>query len=382
MTGFRTGEFVAEHVRNLRSHPLRSILVAAISVLLGCAVVLITLVNGDQIRQQWEAQVNAGRFIEVVRSESLDGFPSSYCEDLARIDGVEAAGGITGRRTVHLAELPGLDREVVTVTPGMLRVAWPGAALPESGYLAGPGLAVDLGLVPGATLTQSESGVVFPIASTPAEKSRVDGINGVLLDLQPAGTSRMRECLVSYAPGAQEEVQGLLDVATPELYPSLHEPFLQRNDLVQDPEQQLRERPSAWMPAIAAVLLIMLVGVLWWGARQDLAIYRSFGVRPRQIAVAYAAEVWVTAVVPIAIGALAALAAWVVTDGLGSQASIAAWVVTDGLGAQAGIAGVGAQAYRLAGADLCITMTALVPLPLLGAVLARALSPVAVFKGA
>lgn len=367
MTGFRTGEFVNEHIRNLRSRPLRTTMVVLVAAILGAAVMLIALLNVGHIRQQWDEQVQAGRFIEVVRSKSVEGFPSSYCEDVARIDGVVAAGGITGRRTVDFAELPGLDREVVTVTPGLIRVAWPGAAAPESGYVAGTGLAAELGLVPGALTTLRASDEQLAIETVPTGPPRVDGVSGALIEIHPAGQSRMRECLVAYEPGAQDEVRSLLDVATPELYPSLHEPLLQRNDLVQDPEQLLRNRPSAWSPAIAAGLLTVVFALLWWGSRQELAIYRSLGARPGHIMLAYAAEVSITALVPIAVGALCALAFWQGTSSPGEGGVVVP---------------VSIPMFQLAGVDLCLTEVALIMLPPLGAVLARTLSPVAVFKGA
>ncbi|MFZ4842079.1 hypothetical protein [Mycetocola saprophilus] len=358
--GFRTGEFVREHARGLRARPWRALLIALCAALIGIAVPLVSLIETGGLRESWEQQRAAGRFVQVIRAGTIEGFPVSYCENIARTEGVIAAGAILHREQIQLATFPGQNRELLRVSPGMIAIAWPGLAIPGSGIVAGKDLAAQTGLVPDTTvnLTRAGTSETRDIVSIAGERSRVDGLNTALLEPDVRADQYTRECYVEMQPGAADAVIPTLTEAVPSTFKATPAPYLKKSALVMDPEKQLPQRASAWGWALGAGILFLLLGVLWWSGRAEMALYRAFGARPVQITLALAAEVIATVLVPVAIGASAVIAVAGFTGGIGTQE------------------------YLLAGADIARLLLALLPLPLLGAALAHAISPSAVFKGA
>ncbi|RLP75067.1 hypothetical protein D9V32_11650 [Mycetocola tolaasinivorans] len=359
--GFRTGEFVREHARGLRARPWRALLVALCAAVIGAAVPLVSLIETGGLRDSWEQQRQAGRFVEIIRAGSITGFPMEYCENIARTEGVIAVGAILHREQIQLDTFPGQNRELLRVSPGMVRIAWPGFEIPAAGIVAGRDLATQTGLVAGTSVTLSRAGTTESrdIVGVAGERSRVDGLNSSLLEPDVRADQNTRECFVEFEPGAASAVLPVLRTAVPEQYGAITAPFLTKNALVGDPEKLLPQRASNWAWVAGAGVIALLLGVLWWSGRSEMALYRAFGVRPIQITLALALEVVATLLLPVAIGAAAVIA---VAGLLGT--------------------GIGSQEYLLAGADIARLMLALLPLPLLGTALASAISPSAVFKGA
>ena len=306
-------EAAAEVGRNLTASLLRAILLAALAFGLGFGIVATTATDVTAIALRFDHQVRLGRFVLDVQAADAGGFSAADCDALTAVPGVVAAGSVLGSPTsLRAANRPTRSYEHLRVTPGLLPLLYPDARLDAAaarpGVLVGPTVARELGLVRGATMPLVQSPLDAPtdrravlrVADVLPHSPRQSEDDAKVLEVAaPQGS--IHDCLVEAHPDRVEAVQvaalGWFD--TPKR--PVVVPFLER-PLGRTPEHDLPDRASrfGWLAAAALLAALHLTG--WFARRQDVALYRLLGMPRRRLALLVAADVAITAFVPVLVG--------------------------------------------------------------------------------
>jgi hypothetical protein len=298
---------------------VRSALLAVVAAGLLAAVVALSVGEAAGIETRYRSQVAQGRFVLVARSPGRDGLDAARCEALRDLPGVRSAGAVLQQTAAYPLAAPLRRFDLLTVTPGLVPVWFPDAS-PYSGpgLAAGDGVAAELGLVDGAVLQTNVAGARSQSDASDAgvRRSRVATVLPAAVRSPEAGqmlfevavpAGRTSACFVEPRPASRAAVESALGgwFGVDEL--ATVSPFLDEQLTGRQPEAELANRVSRWVWLAGVSAAVGLVAVLWYGRREEFALYRLLGLRRGALGVLLATEAALTVAVPALIGGSVAL---------------------------------------------------------------------------
>jgi hypothetical protein len=299
---------MAEALRNLASSRLRSVGLAAVALVIGAAVALLTTIDVTRIATTATEQERAGAFSFQVVAPGGGRPDAKRCHEMNSIDGVLAAGGVMSTTVAKLDVQPDSDVRILTVTPGFIASVWSDLPSPRK-YSAIAGSAfTQLGWNIGSTVAYTTSAgteeavTIDTIAATPS-MLRLERV--LVTTAPPTGT--VEGCLVTASPKAAAAVgkllQGWFGDGT-----SVQDVLI-RSSLMSDPQQQLGARISqfGWLAGAFVIAAVLLGG--WTSRRAEFALYRLLGFKERAILSMLIVDTLALAILPAQLGALIAIGA-------------------------------------------------------------------------
>jgi hypothetical protein len=329
MTSFSRRAIMREAVANVIAHRLLSAIVVMVGALAPLWAISIGILDTHGISARDQQLTDRGAHVLVVMTTDGSDLPAARCDELNSVSGVLSAGAVIGADRVDAA-LPDLRRiTVLSATPGLPAIYWPGDPPPrDAGLAAGASVAADLGLVAGAVLPVTGDGGPrdLPIASAPGHSPRAQDNDLVLVQVVPP-IGRTTECLVEAAPGAARSVEAALVGWFPGGATSI-QPYFSVPETGRNPQQEFGSRLSLWLP-IAAGVLVALTVLAWWAVRRaEFALYAVMGLRPPGLALMLLTEWTVLCLLPGCIGvanALGAAAGWLDRTVMIEAAALDVW---------------------------------------------------------
>ncbi len=319
---------------NAASSPARSLLIAVVAAMLAASVVALSVAEVAAIQGRFRDQVEQGRFVLVVRTPVRDGLDARRCDALRDLPGVRSAGAVLEETTAYPLASPLRPYDVLVVTPGLVPVLFPTApTATKAGIIVGADAASELGLVPGSFLqtapasARSHKALTAADPETAVDRHRVASVLPTAVRATPAGrtifepvaaSGSTSACFVDPAPPARSAVAVAMAGWFGPDQPAAVSPYLDEQVAGRQPEAELAGRATRWVWLAAALVLTALLSVLWYGRREEFALYRLLGLRRGSIAVLLAAETVVTVAGPSLVGASIALvlcASKLATDG-------------------------------------------------------------------
>lgn len=321
-------DLVREGVANVRAGRWLVAVVVVLSATVGLVVTSASVRSADRAIAEADELVVRGRHL-LRYSALMDDVSMAFCDQLAGVEGVLAAGGIGLRERVTLGSRARVRRQDVTVGMAhLLGITRP----PEPGTVLVGSLAAERnGLRDGTWVAFARDDAppdVAPVVVVPstARSARLD--DSILTVVAPTG--RADECWVEVDPtrklGLSLAIAGL-DASDDaglvvDFNPSLAE---------HDPERDLREVPSSPLVPVGGAAVGLLVGMWWYARRQEWILYRVFGLGVARRMVVATVEWVLVAGVPLGVGAAWAIVAMDPADRLAvtlgwSAAAVAAAV--------------------------------------------------------
>lgn len=291
-----------EALRNILATPVRTIITAALTVVLGALTVLAASFDVSSIHDRWRTAVESGSTTFVVTSQRLNSIPASQCDQLRSVSSVVSAGGRTSSRSVIPYPFKSERFQLEVVTPGFTQIMWPGLAGANASVVPSPAVAERFGLTQGASLVLGgERTATYEVTAVPAGKPRVPQFsNSLLVASAPLGT--VNECYVESAPGAVSDVEKLLSGwFDPGLKPSVLRFVIPKSTDV-DSQEELDQRTSRVAPLVAGVVLVIFALGTVWAKRQEYALYRLLGLNLRGLTRMMVVEWLLLHVIPLAVG--------------------------------------------------------------------------------
>lgn len=272
---------LGESVRNLRGARFRSIALLLIFIVGFGATTLETYASARSARVEESNLWSSGADVAVLSGSSISG---KSCEDLNRVEGVEAAGAMTpdGEVVVTPSDL----RTVMAyrVTPGFLEVMVRPGSPTVGGVVADQLLSSQLGI--GATSQRT----IAPVDSSgdvsggstatfirPIQFSdRGNYYLGSLFFVEPL-TSEFTECFVSLAIDAPSNSPTILasNIGGSSLVEGSW--LLGRNQGQSSPLVQFDSRAARWAWLVFGFLMVLVSSALIRIRRNEFALYRSCG---------------------------------------------------------------------------------------------------------
>lgn len=267
---------------NVASSPIAAAVIRAASFLVAGMLCWASTTAADAALDAARTLDHEGRQLLVVSRETGDaGVPAAYCEALRRLPGVVASGGADTASTVRLTT--GQDVPIQIVTPGFLAVL-------DEPITAGPALrlggtlADDLGANDGpsriviADGAEPETVVVAPLPIGPRTGSIDDSLVAVA---PPLGT--VDTCIVEPEVEARAGLVASIASLSPPTVPVIVLAF--REDLERDrsPERDLARVSGGPLTLVVAALLALTLMAWWYARRQELTLYRTFGLAGRHL---------------------------------------------------------------------------------------------------
>ncbi|MCL2788018.1 MAG: hypothetical protein FWD59_05920 [Micrococcales bacterium] len=231
------------------------------------------------------------------------------CERLNGLGGVQAAGGILLERPpapVPFPEGPGIP--ALHVTPHALTV-WQAEA-PMDEIVIGPDLE-DLGTVTVGTALIWDAGPAYQVGSRADAYIPHSGLRSAVM-IPHHADANLSECWIKVSPGNQrlglELATAVFSQAQVEIVP-----WLTAQTQTLSPTQQWHAFVD-WHPWFAvAVFLALVIFVITWSRRSEMAVYRAFGTTNGELTLLITAE---TAVVLLPAALVACAISVTVTAGL------------------------------------------------------------------
>ncbi|MCU1370212.1 MAG: hypothetical protein JWO77_1406 [Ilumatobacteraceae bacterium] len=321
-TGWSTRVAAGEATANVTSSSVRSLLIAAVAAVLAAAVVACSVAELAAIQGRFRDQVARGRFVLVARSVGSDGLDAGRCDALRDLEGVRSAGAILHEDPTYPLAAPLRPYDRLVVTPGLLAVWFPtsAGATDGTGLAVGADAAAELGLVPGAYLqtasTASRSHERLRPGDDTVARHRIvtvlpaairDPEAGRMLFETAAPTGTASACFVDPDPSARTAVEATLVGWFGRDQPASVAPLLDERQTGRQPEAELAGRAARWVWLTAALAISALMVVLWYGRREEFALYRLLGLRRRSIGLLLVVESTLIVALPGLVGAAIAL---------------------------------------------------------------------------
>lgn len=308
----RPTRLVAEVWRNVLGRPLLSATVAVTAIVIGLVGATWAVSTTHRVEERWETQLLRG--ISAVRVVESHGgtLSAARCDDLNRLAGVQASGGLLREEVVTPAGRPSERIYLKHVTPGYVAFAFPAEAQAlGAGVVVGRDAAVRLDLSDGAPIALDRRGNPTPdwltIDRAATTQARVDGAGGSLV-VASAPVGVIGECDVDIEPQHREAVTTVL-LGWFDGDSVVVGPFLPGDDTRADPRSDLEERPTRFVGIGSGVLLAILAAAMWLVRRGELALYVVLGLELRQLLLMASAETLVLLAAPFAAGTAVALQA-------------------------------------------------------------------------
>jgi hypothetical protein len=275
--GFSGEVIVREAYANVLAHRVLAgilVLIAAVAPLIAVTLDLVDLHGSVEHEGELVAR---GSTVFSVTAVDRDFLPAARCDALGTLTGVTSAGGITAVDQVHSALADRRFLSLVSATPGLAFVLWPGTA-PVDGVVVGAAIGSELGLVAGAVLPIAQADAIRTLSvgavADPSTRS-ADYDLLVLQSVPPRGGTH--ECLVESEPGARARVEAVLLGWFPGTATAVT-PYFLPPDTGRTPQQEANERTSEWFP-LAAAGLVALGMLAWWVIRRsEFALYGVMGL--------------------------------------------------------------------------------------------------------
>lgn len=311
----RPGQVVAEGRANVTSAPMRSLVLALVVAVVTGGVIALSLSDVAGIAGRYRDQIRGGRFVLVARSAATTGLDASRCDALNGLGGVRSAGAVLGARSIYPAAAPARPYELLTVTPGLVRTWFPQDVEPVvAGWVAGPEAARELGLTDRSTVAVFDSPQIKPkgaprpvtVERILAPSPRRDEADRDLFQVSPP-TGRAPTCYVDVDPASLEAVDQALTAWFASADRVGVTGLLEDRARGRTPEAELDARTSAPAWAAGTAIVTVLTVLLWYGRRDELALYRLLGASRRTVATLLAVEAVATVLVPAVVGIAFAL---------------------------------------------------------------------------
>ena len=306
--GISSDVIVREAYANVLAHRVLSgilVLLAAVAPLVAVTLDLVDLHGSVEREHELTAR---GSTVFSVTAVDRTPLPAARCDALGTVTGVASAGGITTVELVHSALADRRFLSLVSATPGLAPVLWPGTPAVD-GVVVGAAIGSELGLVAGAALAIVRADAVHTLpvgAVAPASTRGSDHDLLVLQSVPPRGGTY--ECLVESEPGARESVEAVLLGWFPGT-PTAVTPYFLPPDTGRTPQQEANERTTVWLP-LAAAALIALAMLAWWLIRRsEFALYTIMGLASDGLVLMLFTEWAMLCLVPGSIGLANALGA-------------------------------------------------------------------------
>lgn len=277
------------------------IVVAALSLVVGFVVTGASIRTADRAIAEGDELVVRGRHL--VRYAPVIGDVSmAFCDQLAGVGGVLAAGGIGLRERVTLGNRARVPRQ--DVTAGMVHLLGVGRPPPAGTVLVGALAAERNGLRDGAwvSFSREEQPAALSRVVVVPPTARSARLDDSILTLAPP-TGRADECWAEVDPTRKLAITTALNGLDPD-EPSTGVAVDFNPALAElDPERDLQEVPSSPIVPIGGLAAGLLIGMWWYSRRQEWILYRVFGLGVvRRTVIATVEWVQVTGV-PLAVGA-------------------------------------------------------------------------------
>lgn len=275
---FGASAVVSEAVANVFSMRRLTALLALLAASVGFVVTATATADADRAIREGAELDRRGR--NLLRVTSTFGRPASldlaFCDRLASVGGIEAAGGIRRQDRVRLAS--GTRVRIQDVSVGMTGLVGRGDVTDPAVLLSGALAAERNGLRDGSWITiPGERGVRQPLTvQLVPQTERTARLDDSLLRIvAPNGPAD--ECWAAVDPGRRvaltAAIQDLLPPEDPgvvvEFNPALHEA---------EPERDLREVPRSPITVFGGLAVALVAGMWWYGRRQEWTLYRVFGL--------------------------------------------------------------------------------------------------------
>ncbi|NLD78257.1 MAG: hypothetical protein GX643_16510 [Acidimicrobiales bacterium] len=244
----------------------------------GFTVTASTTGTADRALREGAELDQRGRY--VLRVASGIGQPASldlaFCDRLAVLEGVEAAGGIRRQDRVRLAT--GALVRLQEATAGLVVMLGRGDVTDPSRLLVGALAAERNGLRDHAWVaTQGDGrrleGARVALIPETARSARLD--DSLVRIVAPSG--RADECWAEVDPARKAVLAVTIQNLLPDDQPAVVVDFNPALAEV-DPERDLREVPRSPLILLGGVAVGLLVGMWWYARRQEWVLYRVFGL--------------------------------------------------------------------------------------------------------
>jgi hypothetical protein len=277
--------------------------------MIGGLVVVAPALDVSRIVATNDQMVAVGVNLLVAQRDDREPIDAALCDALRSRPGVLAAGGATSSKRVVSAVDSGLSFDLVQATPGYAAVIWPDLqGLPEANHgLAGHRVAEQLGVADGAGVPYvwgATTGFV-EAAAAPGQARAADHTNSIVVPVAPVGS--VVQCFVEAEPGARAALEQLLLGWFDQPANMLVTPLVTALSFGADPDTQLTNRFSRWIPLAAALVLAAFTTALWLSRRTEVGLYGLLGLRGVALTVMVTTDYVLTVVTPVFAGALAAI---------------------------------------------------------------------------
>lgn len=301
------GIALREASRNLIAHRLTTVVLAALSAVIGSAVVVTTTLDVSSIVAAHEKQLSRGVNLLNLSAEGT-GLVATECSSLQSIGGVLASGAILRITSGNPISTPSSQIGIAEVSSGFLEAMFPSLSSAVV-VVAGHSLGESQGLVAGSNFVyRDEAGVerAVRIDAIAPDVERADGY-GWTLFLARVPRGAVDSCLVAAAPGSGDRISEVL----PSFFTSRVQvtPLVFSSELERDPEAELHARPTQLGWLVGGVFLVALTLLLAWTRRREFSIYRLSGFDRRHTGAIAGIEALIAVAIPAQYGAgLAAMA--------------------------------------------------------------------------
>jgi hypothetical protein len=298
------GITLRESTRNLVAHRFTSIVLVALSAVVGATIIVTTTADISSIIATQDKQLARGVNLLNVSTNDSD-MLATECASLQSIGGVTASGAVLNTASGNSKTTPTSQFTVDEVTPGFLHAMFPSLS-PADVVVAGHSLASAQGLTPGSDLIYRDAAGVQRVAHVDAvapDVARADGLGLTLFRAQaPIGT--VDNCLVAAVPGMRDRISAVV----PSFFtiPVQVAPLVHANELEIDPEGELHVRISQLGWAVGGAFLSALVLLLMWSRRREFSIYRLSGFNRLHTGTIAGVEALLVIVIPGQYGAVVA----------------------------------------------------------------------------
>lgn len=300
-SAFGPVDLAREAVANVGAGRGLVVLIATLSLVVGFVVTGSSIRTADRAKVEADELVVRGRHL--VRYAPIVGDVSmAFCDQMAGLDGVLAAGGIGLRERVALGNRSRAPRQ--DITAGMVHLLGIRQPPPPGTVLVGSLAAERNGLRDGTWVTFSRSAEgleVAPVVVVPAT-ARSARLDDSILTLTPP-TGRADECWAEVDPTKKLAITTALTGLDPDetstgvavdFNPALAELH---------PERDLQEVPGSPIVPVGGLAAGLLIGMWWYSRRQEWILYRVFGLGVVRRTVIATVEWLAVTAVPLGVGA-------------------------------------------------------------------------------
>jgi hypothetical protein len=241
----------------------------------------ISITSADTALDRRAAYDEAGRQTLRVTSQLSNGsLAAGFCDATNTIDGVSAAGSVQPLGQVRLST--GQMVTAQAVTPGFIDVVSPSVRANTAPVLVGATLSEALGLQTGSYVQVIDGGPpalrTRPAAALPlAAGPRTGTIDDSLLIVRgPIGDAQ--ECWVEPDHSHRRSIIAAIAAMAPRSQPVAILPLNEALERDSSPERQLRELAAGPLAVLSGLLIALASGLWWYARRQELSLYRAFGL--------------------------------------------------------------------------------------------------------